>query len=223
METKAKTGISKKRVIGFIIAVVLIALFTLIPPFGGLAASVENPEAAMASIGIFLAAIVMFVCQVAPLAIVSLTLMVLLPYFDIMTLNDVYAQFGGTSFFFVLFCFGVTGALSNTTLPMRISAWITKISKGNPKVLVFGFLFTATIMSGFLSNFGTLIMFYGIIIMFLKSAGLKPGESRLGKCLMIGLPFACGNGGFISPAGSPGNLIAQSLLQANGYDITFLE
>ena len=106
---------------------------------------------------------------------------------------------------------------------MRISAWITKISKGNPKVLVFGFLFTATIMSGFLSNFGTLIMVYGIIIMFLKSAGLKPGESRLGKCLMIGLPFACGNGGFISPAGSPGNLIAQSLLQANGYDITFLQ
>jgi len=223
METKAKTVISKKRIIGFFIAVALIAIFTLIPPFSGLAASVEKPEAAMASIGIFLAAIVMFVCQVAPLAVVSLTLMVLLPYFDIMDLNTIYAQFGGTSFFFVLFCFGVTGALSNTTLPMRISAWITKISKGNPKILVFGFLFTATIMSGFLSNFGTLIMFYGIIIMFLKSAGLKPGESRLGKCLMIGLPFACGNGGFISPAGSPGNLIAQSLLQANGCDVSFLQ
>ena len=106
---------------------------------------------------------------------------------------------------------------------MRISAWITKVSKGNPKTLVFGFLFIATLMSGFLSNFGTLIMFYGIIYMFMKSAGLKPGESRLGKCLMIGLPFACGNGGFISPAGSPGNLIAQSLLQAQGVDVSFLQ
>ena len=174
----------RKRFYGLIIAVVLIALFTIIPPFEGL------DEPAMASIGIFLGAIILFVFQVTPLAVSCLTLMVLLPYFKITDLATIWAKFGGTSFFFVFFCFGVTGALSNTTLPMRISAWITKVSKGNPKVLVFGFLFIATIMSGFLSNFGTLIMFYGIIIMFLKSAGLRPGESQLGKCLMIGLPFA---------------------------------
>ena len=224
MESNKKISpLSVKRIIGFAAAVILIALFTMLPPFAGLRDAVEDPEAAMASIGIFLAAIVLFVCQVAPLAVSCLTLMVLLPYFDIMTLSDVWNNFGGTSFFFVFFCFGVTGALSNTTLPMRISAWITRVSKGNPKLLVFGFLFVANIISGFLSNFGTLIMFYGIVIMFLRSAGLKPGESRLGKCLMIGLPFACGNGGFISPAGSPGNLIAQSLLQNQGYDISFLK
>lgn len=210
-------GMSKKRFYGLIVAVVLIVLFNLIPPFEGL----ERP--AMASIGIFLGAIVLFVFQVAPLAVSCLTLMVLLPYFKITDLTTIWAKFGGTSFFFVFFCFGVTGALSNTTLPMRISAWITKVSKGNPKFLVFGFLFVATLMSGFLSNFGTLIMFYGIIIMFLRSAGLRPGESRLGKCLMIGLPFACGNGGFISPAGSPGNLIAQSLFLEAGHEITFLQ
>ena len=217
LESGGTPKVATKRIVGFIVAVVLIALFTLIPPFEGLT------EPGMASIGVFLAAIVLFVCQVAPLAVSCLTLMVLLPYFNITTLNQIFADFGGTSFFFVFFCFGVTGALSNTTIPMRISAWITKVSKGNPKTLVFGFLFIATLMSGFLSNFGTLIMFYGIIFMFLKSAGLKPGESRLGKCLMIGLPFACGNGGFISPAGSPGNLIAQSLLQAQGVDVSFLQ
>ncbi len=221
---KSKKGNSllNRRIIGFAVAVVVIALFALLEPFAGLKASVENPEAAMASIGIFLGAIILFVCQVAPLAVSCLTLMMLLPYFDIMDLSTIYAQFGGTSFFFVMFCFGVTGALSNTTIPVRISAWITKISKGNAKILVFGFLFAANILSGFLSNFGTLIMFYGIIFMFLRSAGLQPGKSDLGKALMIGLPFACGNGGFISPAGSPGNLIAQSLLQQAGYDISFL-
>ena len=215
--TATAPKVAPKRIIGFIVAVVLIALFVLLPPFEGLT------EAGMASIGVFLGAIVLFVCQVAPLAVSCLVRMVLLPYFDITTLGQVYADFGGTSFFFVFFCFGVTGALSNTTIPMRISAWITKVSKGNPKVLVFGFLFIATLMSGFLSNFGTLIMFYGIIFMFLKSAGLKPGQSQLGKCLMIGLPFACGNGGFISPAGSPGNLIAQSLLQSAGIEVSFLQ
>ena len=86
--------------------------------------------------------------------------MVLLPFFNITTLTQIWADFGGTSFFFVFFCFGVTGALSQTTIPMRISAWITRLSKGNPRVLVFGFTFAVCIMSGFLSNFATLIMFY---------------------------------------------------------------
>jgi sodium-dependent dicarboxylate transporter 2/3/5 len=207
----------KKRIIGFIIAVLIIAIFVLIPPFDGL----DDP--AMASIGIFLGAIVMFVCQVAPLAIISLTLMVLLPYFGIMDLTTIYSKFGGTSFFFVMFAFGVTGALSQTTIPLRISAWITKISKGNPKILVFGFTLATCIISGFLSNFATLIMFYGIVLMFLKVSGCEPGKSALGRCLMIGLPMAAGTGGIITPAGSPGNLIAMQLLEAQGITITFLD
>jgi sodium-dependent dicarboxylate transporter 2/3/5 len=114
------------------------------------------------------------------------------------------------------------GALSNTTIPTRISAFITKISKGNPKVIIYGFTFATCIISGFLSNFATLIMFYGIVLAFLKTSGRKSGESNLGRCLMISLPAAAGIGGFISPAGSPGNLIALSLLEKEGVTITFL-
>jgi sodium-dependent dicarboxylate transporter 2/3/5 len=40
---------------------------------------------------------------------------------------------------------------------------------------------------------------------------------------MISLPAAAGSGGFISPAGSPGNLIALSLLEKEGVTITFLD
>ena len=212
-----EVGISKKRIIGLILAVAIVAIFSALPPFEGL----DRP--AMASIGIFLGAIVMFVCQVAPLAIVSLTIMMLLPYFGIMDLTTIYSKFGGTSFFFVMFAFGVTGALSQTTIPLRLSAWITKISKGDPRILVFGFTLAACIISGFLSNFATLIMFYGIVMMFLKVSGCKPGQSALGRCLMIGLPMAAGTGGIITPAGSPGNLIAIELLNAQGQNITFLQ
>ncbi|MDR1875831.1 MAG: anion permease [Synergistaceae bacterium] len=218
---------TQRRAAGLVVAVAVIAFFALCPPFQGLAESLAkrengNPEAAMASIGIFLGAIVLFVAQVAPLAVSCLTLMVLLPYFEITALGNVWADFGGTSFFFVLFCFGITGALSRTTLPMRVSATITRMSRGNPKMIVYGFGFAACIFSGFLSNFGTLIMFYSIILAFLKACDLKPGESRLGKCLMIVLPAAAGTGGFISPAGSPGNLIAQSILLQQGIDLKFL-
>ncbi|MGI6072989.1 MAG: SLC13 family permease [Lachnospiraceae bacterium] len=208
-------NIDFKRLGGLLIAAVLIAFFALFPPFKGLS------EEGMASIGFFLAAIVLFILQVAPLAVVSLSLMILLPFFKITTLSEIYANFGGTSFFFLLFAFGVTGAISNTTLPLRISAWVTKISKGNPKALIYGFLFASAIISGFMSNFGTLIMFYGIISMFLKSAGMKPGQTQLGKALVIGVSISSAIGGFMSPAGTPGNLITQAMLLDLGYDITF--
>ena len=218
---------TRRRLAGLFIAIAVITFFAVFPPFQGLAESLTgrqngNPEAAMASIGIFLGAIVLFVAQVAPLAVSCLTLMVLLPHFGITTLGDVWVNFGGTSFFFVLFCFGITGALSQTTLPMRVSAAITRFSKGNPTIIVYGFGFATCVFSGFLSNFATLIMFYSIVLMFLKACNLKPGESRLGKCLMIVLPAAAGSGGFISPAGSPGNLIAQAILLQQGIDVKFL-
>ncbi|MCD8192532.1 MAG: anion permease [Oscillospiraceae bacterium] len=221
MKLTARVKPSQTKTLGLVLAVIVIAAFALIPPFAGLAEYAEDPEAAMASIGIFIGAIILFVSQVTPLAVSCLTLMVLLPYFGISSLTEIWSDFGGSSFFFVFFCFGVTGALTNTTIPLRISAWLTKISRGNAKVLVFGFTYVITLLSGFLSNFGTLIMFFGIIMMFLQTARCLPGESNLGKCLMIALPFAAGNGGLLTPAGSPGNLIAQSLLANVGYDISF--
>ena len=93
LESGGTPKVATKRIVGFIVAVVLIALVTLIPPFEGLT------EPGMASIGVFLAAIVLFVCQVAPLAVSCLTLMVLLPYFNITTLNQIFADFGGSVLF----------------------------------------------------------------------------------------------------------------------------
>ena len=78
METSKQgifSGPNRNRFIGFIAAVIVIALFVLIPPFEGLAAYAEDPEAAMASIGIFVGAIILFVFQVTPLAVSCLTLM----------------------------------------------------------------------------------------------------------------------------------------------------
>ena len=213
-----KSTTMPRRLIGFLCAVGVIVFFISYPPFEGL------DNAGMASIGVFIAAIIMFVMQVAPLAVSSLTIMILLPYFDIYpSLSDVWSKFGGTSFFFLLFCFGITGALSTTSVPMRISTKITRLSKGNPKTIVYGFALATVSVSGILSNFGTLIMFYGITIMFLELSGRKPGESDLGRCLMIVLPMAAGVGGFITPAASPGNLIALSLLNAQGINVKFLD
>ena len=194
----------KKRLIGLILAVLLIVVFSVIAPFEGL------DHAGMISIGIFLGAIVCFVTNVFPMAITCLVLMVITPWFGIGSLTQVWADFGGTSFFFVMFTFGLMAAMSVTTLPQRVAAGLTKISKGKGKPLVFGFMIVAAVLSGFMSNFGTLLMFCTLITAFLTATGRKPGESGIGRSLMLGLPLTCCAGGLIAPSGTPGNLIAQS-------------
>ncbi len=205
----------KKRVLGFVLSVLLVVVFSLLTPFDGL------DRQAMISIGIFLAAICLFVTQVFPMAITCLLIMVITPWFGIGTLNQVWVDFGGTSFFFVMFTFGLMAAVSVTTLPQRIAAWLTKISKGKGKTLVFGFILVAAILSGFMSNFGTLILFCTIIVAFLKATDQSPGMSGIGRALMLGLPLSCCAGGLIAPSGSPGNLIAMQYLEEAELSVSF--
>jgi hypothetical protein len=74
---------------------------------------------------------------VAPLAISCLIAYDAAAYFKITDLPTIYNQFGGTSFFFVLFCFGVTGPCRRP--PCRCaSAPPSRKSPGNPKVIVYG-------------------------------------------------------------------------------------
>ena len=60
LESGGTPKVATKRIVGFIVAVALIALFTLIPPFEGLT------EPGMASIGVFLAAIVLLCARWPP-------------------------------------------------------------------------------------------------------------------------------------------------------------
>ncbi len=85
--TEKKGSPGNTKMLSLILAAIVIAAFALIPPFAGLTDYAEDPEAAMASIGIFIGAIILFVSQVTPLAVSCLTLMVLLPYFGISSLS----------------------------------------------------------------------------------------------------------------------------------------
>ncbi len=213
--------IDKKELIrrsgGLAACVAVIAAFQILTPFDGLS------EEGMASIGIFLGLIILYITRVTPMAVSCLTVMVLMPFLGISSLQKIWSDFGGSTFFFVLFCFGITGALSNTNIPTRLAMWIAKKSKGNAKFIVYGFTFATAIMSGFMSNLVAVAMFSGVALVFLKLIGIRPGQSNLGRCLMISLPAASGVGGFIAPSGSSTNMLGLQLLEGEGITIRFLD
>ena len=212
-----ETG-TKKKVIGVIVAVALIVITAVMPVPEG--ATREG----LLSLGVFGGALALWICNSMPMSVSAFGMMALMPLLGVMTLNDVFLQFGGTAFFFAIATFAVSIALENTTIPLRICHALTSKTKSNPAALVIAMMFACGIVSAFMSNLATCIVFLSISPGLLEANNTKPGESNLGRCLMIGVPAAAGIGGLMTPAGTPGNALIIGLLQSQaGIDITFLQ
>lgn len=205
-----------KKVIGIMIAVLLIGGCALMPLPDGLS------REGLLSLGIFLSAVAMWICESLPMSLTGMGLSMLMVLFGIYTISDAYRTFAGTAFFFVFATYAINAALAETTIPDRICAFFIRITKSNTKLFVLGIMMTAAILSAIMSNMATCALIATLSIKVLKMNGNEKG-SNLGKCLMIGIPFACCAGGFATPAGTPANIIAINLLENEGITIRFLD
>ncbi len=205
-----------KKMIGIIIAVAVIAICCIIPLQDGLT------REGLLSIGIFISAVAMWICESLPMSLTGMGLSMLMVLFGIYTISDAYRNFAGTAFFFVFATYAINAALAETTIPDRICAFFIRITKSNAKLFIIGIMFTAAILSAIMSNMATCALIATLSIKVLKMNGNEKG-SNLGKCLMIGIPFACCAGGFATPAGTPANIIAINLLENYGITVRFLD
>lgn len=210
---------NKKSFIGLFSAVIVfIALVFFVPEVEGL----TSPG--MASLALLIAAIILWVLEALPLAISTLLVMICMPYLDIMPAFQVWKEFMSPVFFFVLATFALTGALVKTNIPIRIAGFLLKWAGKNGKKLVLGFIAGTAFLSSIMSNVPSCALFSSLAIAILKANGdPKPGESSLGKALMIGIPFGSVMGGFATPAGTSINILALNMFeQTTGQTITFL-
>ena len=209
---------SKKRIIGIVLAVIFVVVSVVAPVPEG------TSREGLMSLGVFGGALALWICNSMPMSVSAFGMMAIMPLLGVMTLNDVFLQFGGTAFFFAIATFAVSIALENTTVPLRICHALTSRTKANPSALVIAMMFACGLVSAFMSNLATCIIFLGIAHGLLEANNTEPGKSNLGRCLMIGIPAAAGIGGLMTPAGTPGNALIIGLLQSEaGVDITFLQ
>ena len=205
----------KKAILGISLAVIALLVFSLVPPPEGVT------EAGMASIGVFLAAIALWITEAFPVSVSAIGMIILMPFFGIMDFNTAVGSFGTSTAFFIMATAGITVALANSTIPLRITAMIIKLTKGNAKMIIMGFCLASGILSGIMSSLATCVLFFGFVLVMMRTAGEEPGKSRLGRALMIALPVCCGIGGFLTPAGTPGNVLMMDIMAGYGIDMTF--
>ncbi len=208
---------ARKSITGLLLCAILIIAAEIIPLADGVT------RVGLLSLAVFFGTILMWILNSLPMCVTALLMMFLMPGLGVMKLEDVYSSFGGTAFFFAIATFAISLALENTSVPLRICNVLTRWAKGDPKKLVIAIMFACGLTSGIMSNLSTCIIYLNLGLALLKANNCEPGNSNLGKSLMIGIPCAAGVGGLITPAGTPGNLLIIQLLETQGITMSFLQ
>lgn len=210
---------TRKLICVIVAAAIYLAFQFLVPVPEGL----ERP--AIASVGILIACIVLWVSEALPLIITVVVILIMLPVSGIIPLSQVYSLCGTSVMFFCLVSFGLSAAISATPIPYRAADLLFKVCKNNPRKLVCGFTLCSSVISMVLSNLAACAIFAGLAITILKANGNpKPGSTNLGKALMIGISIGAAMGGFATPVGNSLNILAMEMInEYMGVRVTFLD
>lgn len=207
-------NISKKS-FGVIVAVIVIGTCTLIR-------STRVPEEnSIMGIGILIASLVLWSTEALPMSVTTMLMICILALTGIMSFNDAIASIGVNTSLFIMASAGITIAVGNSSIPCYLTKMIISTTGNNSKKLVVALGFLIAICSAFMSSLATCALFNSILLPFLRKNNCQPGKSKLGKCLMLIIPACAGIGGFMSPAGTPANILLIDLLADYNITITF--
>lgn len=219
MSTEAlKKTVSIKGIVGLVLSVIAMAIACMVPGSESL-----SHEGAM-GLGIMATAVILWICGTFPAGITGILVLVLAGVFQVVPLKTVFGGFGGTTIFFVIGVFSLTILMMKTNLGQRLTRKLIKWAGPNSKKLVLAFMIGCALISSVMTDTGAVVITMGLILPFLEAIGHKPGNSNLGKCLLIGVAFAAIMGGFCTPAGHSMNVLAMGMMQEmSGVSVGFLQ
>ncbi len=208
---------AKKVTLTIVAILILFAAYTL-PPTD------ELTREGMLAIAAPLVCVVLWVSELVPPPITALFTIVFIPMLGLLPLPEAMQNFGITTVFFAIAASALTSLFIKTTIPQRFLGALAKWAKGSRGKVIFGFMVTAAFFSTFMSDMLCALLFIGITRPLLAEMGYKPGESRFGKALMLGIPGAAMIGGMATPVGSVINILAIGIVESTmGVTISFLE
>lgn len=206
-----------KIIISFVLAIALAAIGLFLPAPAGLSV------AGWRAIIILLIAVVFWVSESIPNLMASVMIMCLVPAFGVMSQNDAFAAAGNNGMFFLLAAWVLAAVVSATKLPALMLRLLLKITKNSSEGLIIGITCIGAVISMFVANGASTAMTAALAMGILKTIGAKPGESRLGKALMIAAVFGSQCGGVAFPMSNIGNVVGLNLMTTLGYDIKFMD
>ncbi|MFV0333157.1 MAG: SLC13 family permease [Tropicimonas sp.] len=165
---------------------------------------------------LLLFAIAMFVWERLPLALTAMIVCVSLVLTGVLAPNEAFNGFVNKNVILFVDMFIIGGALFQTGMAREIGGLVTRFAR-TERQLVVAIMLVTGLMSGVLSNTGTAAVLIPVVIGIAARSGFA--RSRL----LMPIVFAAAMGGNLSLIGAPGNMIAQSALEADGLRFGFFE
>lgn len=208
----------KKGIYGLFAAVVILISTLFLPAPEGMTEAGKN------TLGILIAALILWTTEAVPIAITAIGLVIMQYIYGIADLNTAIKAFMSSVIFFVIASFGFSAAIMKTPLAARMARWLLAKAGRDARKVILAFVTGTAVLSSFVSNVPATALFMGLALGVLSPLGAKPGSSRLGKALMIAIPFGAMIGGIATPAGSSINILVLYLLETYAQTrITFVD
>lgn len=188
-------AMSKKQLIGLLVACALYVIVLLLP-LNGLEPAGQKALAALAWM------IVVLITNCLSTMLSTLIFAALIILSGVMTQGQLFTAFGTSPFLLVLGLGIVAQGMMKTNLGARVAYALMKSIGRTPALMLLAIMLTGGILSAFIANLPALLAVCPIIIAVLRTLHEEPGTSKLGKAMFIGLIWAGGAGGlcFISSA-----------------------
>jgi len=173
-----------------------------------------------------------WITEAIPVSVTALLPAVMLPFLGICHYSKsiypgyfpAYEQYAHYLIFLFLGGFIIAASMRKWGLDKRISLNILRIFGTKPSRVVLGFMVATAFLSMWISNTATTAMMMPVALAVLTQAGVKPGKSLFGLCLMLSIAYAASIGGIGTLIGTPPNGIAVGFIaQFIGKDITFAD
>ncbi|MGI5951869.1 MAG: SLC13 family permease [Brooklawnia sp.] len=226
MTAKAPTRLPTKTTaqkVGIVVAVIAVlgCLFVQVP---GLDASGTR------MLGIFVAAIALWVTEAIPLAATGVGIILFQVLFisadallavpdDAATSASYFASLANPVIILFMGGFMIADGAAKYGLDKNLAAVLMKPFQKSARQSMFGLMLITALLSQFMSNTATTATMFAVVIPIL--AAIDQPRMRTGFALCI--PVAANLGGVGTPVSTPPNAIAVGMLAQNGTRITFLE
>ena len=244
-----------RKTAGFVLALSVFFFFIISPTWGTFHNVAERLVAEQhASIGadelarsmqtvcaLSLLMIILWLTEAVPLPATALLPAVVLPLFHIsgihggaearFTFGATVVNYANPVIYLFLGGFLIAAAMQKWELDRRLTLWL--LTRGNlasdSRKILLGIMGVTAFLSMWISNTATAAMMLPLGLGILGSVGSKPGTSRFGTALMLGIAWAASIGGMGTIIGTPPNGIALGILNStfagdpSYHRITFLE
>ncbi len=167
-------------------------------------------------IALSVACLILWVTEALPISVTAIIAIAGQAFIGVTTLRQASVNFISPVFFFVLAMFLFAACIRHVKLDHRFAHWLLERSGTNTKSVVFAFMFGTAAISSIMSDVPACAIWMALALGVLRKEGLTPGESNLGKALMLGITIAALIGGVATPAGSSINIMGLVMLSDLG-------